>query len=82
MTRLGKAQVEALLAGYDAAPIEALTNALRVALDAPTLEWAALIVLADVPHERREALLEGEQTALDDLASELNELRNVAQLRP
>lgn len=74
--------MEALLANYDAAPIEALTNALRIALDAPTLEWAALVVLADVPHQRREALLEGEQTALDDLAAELNEYRNVAWLRP
>ena len=74
--------MEALLADYDTAPIDVLTNALRIALDAPTLEWAALVNLADWPHERREALLEGERSALDDLAAELNELRNVAQLRP
>lgn len=80
MTRLGKAQAEALLADYDAAPIEALTTALRITLDAPSLEWAALVDLADVGGQRREALLQGEPAALDALAAELNELRHVARL--
>ncbi len=78
VARLGKAQVEALLAGYDAGPIEALTSALRLTLDAPMLEWAGLLELADLADERRKSLLRGDQGALDDLAAELNEVRDVA----
>ncbi len=78
MTRLGKAHAEALLNGYDAAPIHALTVALRVALDSPTLSWAELVDLVDVPEERRAGLLRGEPVALDNLATELNEVRCVA----
>ena len=73
--------MEALLANYDAAPIDTLTVALRVVLAEPALAWAALVDLAGLPHERRQALLEGEPAALDGLAAELNELRTVARLR-
>ena len=82
MTRLGKAHVEALLATYDAGPVAALTAALRIALDAPTLEWAELLHLADLSSRRRGQLLDGEPAALDQLAAELNELRNLARLTP
>lgn len=80
MTRLSKANVEALLATYDAEPITALTAALRVALDAPSLEWAQLLQLADFPADRRRRLRAGHPDALDRLAADLNELREVARL--
>ena len=82
VARLDKAHVEALLADYDAAPIESLTIALQVALDLPTLDWAALLDLADLPDERRQQLLRGDPVALDELAAELNEVREVAVRTP
>jgi len=82
MTRLAKAHVEVLLNGYDAAPIHALTVALRVALDSPTLDWAELVDLTEMPDERRADLLRGEPLALDSLAAELNEVRCVAARTP
>lgn len=82
MNRLGKAQVEALLADYDAAPIEALTVALRIALGAPQLDWMALLDLADFEDARRQRLQLGDQAALDELATELNEVRCVAARMP
>ncbi len=81
MTRLGKAQVEALLANYDAASMDALTHALRITLDAPTLEWAALVDLADFSGQRKQHLLRGDPATLDELAAELNEVREVAARR-
>ena len=81
VTRLGKAHVEALLATYDAGPVAALTAAMRIALDAPTLEWEELLQLADFSSDRRRLLLDGEPSALDQLAAELNELRTLL-LRP
>lgn len=82
MARLSKAQVEALLARYDASPIDSLTAALRVALDAPLMEWVALLELADFSVARHQRLLRGEPVALDELAAELNEVREVAAHRP
>ena len=79
MTRLGKAHVEALLTTYDATPVEALIAAMRIVFASPTLEWAELVQLADFPPERRARLLASEPVALDELAAELNELREVAQ---
>ncbi len=81
MTRLRKTQVEALLTNYDSAPIDTLTTALRIALDAPTLDWAALVVSADLPHDLSEGLRRGDPAALDQLAAELNELREVARVK-
>lgn len=78
MARLSKAQVEAMLATYDAAPIQSLTSALRIALDAPAMEWAALLGLADFSAARSQRLLRGEAAALDELVAELNEVRGVA----
>ena len=82
MARLSKSQAEALLAAYDASPIDSLTSALRIALDAPAMEWAALLDLADFSAARQQRLLRGEAVALDELAAELNEVRDVAAHRP
>jgi hypothetical protein len=48
-------------------------------LDRPDGTWPDLIALAPFPETRRAALLLGEEGALDDLAAELNELRDVAR---
>ena len=81
MTRLRKADVEQLLAGYDADPVGALTAALRVALDRPELEWTALVKLAGFSCARRIRLQGNDPAALDELAAELNELRVVTSDR-
>lgn len=77
MRRLRKADVEALLRDYDQDPIGALTAALRIVLDRPRDDWAALLVAAPLSDSRRGALLVGDQTALDELAAQLNEVRSV-----
>lgn len=79
MTGLGKAHVEALLEGYDADPVGALTAALRVALDRPDLEWTGLLQLAGISCARRIRLQGNDPAALDELAAELNELRTLPQ---
>ncbi len=78
MTRLKKAHVEALLRDYDSDPIGALTTALRVALDRPGGYWAALLMAAELPHDRRSRLEAGDPASLDELAAELNETRGLA----
>ena len=78
MTRLRKADVEQLLAGYDADPVAALTTALRVVLDQPGGEWTALLKAAGFSCARRIRLQGNDPAALDELAAELNELRAVA----
>ncbi len=80
MTRLGKAHVESLLADFDADPVGALTRALRITLDAPTLDWEELLALAAIPAERRELLESGDPFALDELATELNEMREISRV--
>lgn len=82
MARLSKAQVEALLVSYDASPIESLSAALRIALDAPMIEWSALLELTEFSAIRHQRLLRGDTAALDELAAELNEVREVAAHRP
>jgi hypothetical protein len=69
--RLRKRDVERLLDTYDADPVAALTVALRVALDRPDASYPDLI--ADLPE--REALAENDSSAMDRLATTLNELR-------
>ena len=78
MSRLKKADVEALLAGYDADPVAALTTALQVSLDRPDLEWTALLKVAGFSCARRIRLQGNDPAALDELAGELNELRALA----
>ena len=82
MTRLRKSHVEALLADYDAAPVAALTTALRSAFDAPTMDWTGLLELAGLDDARRQQLLDHDQVALDAFAAELNEVREVAVRTP
>ena len=80
MRRLTKRDVETMMRGYDADPVAALTVALRRTLEmagdaAP--DWADLLAAAPLPDDRREALVRGDQAALDDLAAELNEERRL-----
>lgn len=81
MSRLKKADVEQLMADYDADPVGALTGALRVALDEPDLEWTALVKAAGFSCARRIRLQGNDPAALDELAAELNELRIVTSDR-
>jgi hypothetical protein len=81
MSRLKKADVEALLSDYDTDPVAALTAALRVALDQPTGEWTALVKAAGFTCARRIRLQGNDPAALDELAAELNELRVVTSDR-
>lgn len=82
MTRLGKAHVEALLAAYDSDPIAALTTALRITLEEPTLVWAELLAVADISDQRRRLLLRHEPGARDELVAELNEVRSMGRRTP
>ena len=78
MTALRKRDVELLLDRYDTDPVAALTDALRVALDRPDLEFTALVKLAGFSCARRIRLQAQEPAALDELLTELNELRTLA----
>ena len=73
--RLRKADVERLLADYDADPIAALTLALRITLAMPDATWDTLLERAPLGAERRERLRSGDERALDELTAELNENR-------
>ncbi len=70
-----KRDVEVLLADYDGDSIGALTVAMRTALDSVDGAWPDLVQAAGFSDTRTAALLVGEQSALDDLATELNETR-------
>lgn len=75
IAQLKKVHAERLLAAYDADPVDALTHALRIALDRPDATWAELVVAAPIDTDRRRLLLDGDEHALDTLAAELNERR-------
>ncbi len=77
IARLKKAQVERLLADYDADPIGALTVALRVALDRADATWTELLDAAPIDDERRRRLIAADERVLDQLAAELNERRGL-----
>lgn len=79
MTALRKADVERLFAAYDHDPVGALTAALRVTLDRPDLDWTALVKLAGFTCARRIRLQAAETAALDELLTELNELRALSR---
>ena len=72
-----KRNVEALLGSYDDDPVAALSAALRLVLERSGDSWPELVRAANFTETRAAALLIGEQGALDDLASELNELRDL-----
>lgn len=74
---LTKAQVERLLAEYDADPIGALTRALRRVVRMPDATWAELLAAAPIDAGRRQLLLSGDEASLDRLAAELNERRRL-----
>lgn len=78
MTALKKRDVEVMLDHYDTDPVAALTDALRVALDRPDLDFTALVKLAGFSCARRIRLQAQEPAALDELLTELNELRTLA----
>ncbi len=78
MTALKKRDVELLLDRYDTDPVAALTEALRVALDRPDLDFTALVKLAGFSCARRIRLQAQEPAALDELLIELNERRALA----
>lgn len=75
--RLNKFDAERLIDTYDDDPIGALTGALRVLLDRPHDDWTALVKAANFTCDRRIRLQAGEQAALDELATALNELRTL-----
>jgi hypothetical protein len=74
---LTKAQVERLLADYDADPIVAVTRALRRVLRMPDATWVELLDAAPIDAGRRQLLLSGDQASLDRLVAELNERRRL-----
>ena len=76
MRRLGKRDVERLLADYDRNPVAALTDALRVALDRPDADWVELVE-AGFSDASARALLDQNLDALDALVANLNELRDL-----
>ncbi len=78
MTALRKSDVERMMADYDRDPVEALTTALRIALDRPDAGWTDLVSAAGYGCARRIRLQAQETAALDELAAELNELRAVS----
>jgi hypothetical protein len=78
VTALNKRDAERLLATYDDAPVEAVTTALRVVLDRPDLDFTALVKLAGFTCDRRIRLQAQDPTALDELVTELNELRGLS----
>ena len=75
--RLAKRDVEALLREYDADPVAALTRALRVVLGRADATWVELLDLAPLTEARRRLLRTGDPAALDELAAELNEQRDL-----
>jgi hypothetical protein len=75
--KLSKRDVEALLAGYDTDPIDALTVALRVVLDQPDASFDTLVASAPIGPRRRRDLVARDLAALDALARELNETRGL-----
>jgi hypothetical protein len=78
MTQLNKHDVEALLVAYEEDPIDALRTALAKVLDRDdSTAWHELVTAAGLPHDRAVALLAGATPALDALAAELNEQREL-----
>ena len=63
---------------YDDDPVAALTSALRRVLDQPDATWPELVASAGFSDTRTAALLIAEEGALDELAREMNELRELA----
>jgi hypothetical protein len=78
MTALKKSDVERLMSDYDADPVAALTDALRITLDEPELAWTELVKKAGFDCAMRIRLQAAEPTALDELLVDLNERRTLS----
>lgn len=72
---LTKREVERLLFEVDTAQVTALLHALRIVIGDPDASWETAIAMYCSFHEQQQNLLNFDMTALDDLASELNETR-------
>lgn len=81
MSSLRKRDVEALWQRYDTDPVGALSEALRRVLDTDEDDWTTLVKSAGFTCARRILLQARDQTALDELARELNELRQLSPAR-
>jgi hypothetical protein len=79
VARLTKRDAEELLDLLDRDPVGVLTRMLRKVFDEPDSRWEALIARADFPADRAAKLLAHDRDALDELASELNELRGLGR---
>ena len=55
----------------------ALTVALRIVLDRPDAGWTELLEAAPIDADRRRRLVVADERALDQLAAELNERRDL-----
>jgi len=77
VARLGKRDVEQLLATYDADPVEALRGALATVLDRPGADWSTVLAASGLPPAAVASLRAADPSALDDLARTLNELRTL-----
>jgi hypothetical protein len=77
MAQLTKRQVESLLASYDHDPVGALTTALQIVLELPGATWRELVEATRLGEERKHPLVAEHLDALDRLAAELNELREL-----
>lgn len=77
MSTLRKRDVEEMMARYDHDPLGALSAALRVVLATPTANWTELLAAAGFTERRRRTLEALEPQALDELLTELNELRGL-----
>lgn len=77
MTALRKRDVEEMMMRYGHDPVAALTAALRVVLDGPHADWPTLLASAGFTDRRRRRLEALESDALDELLTELNELRGL-----
>lgn len=77
MTELKKRDVERMMTQYERDPVAALTGALRVVLERPDLDFTALVKVAGFDCARRIRLQAKDESALDELCAELNELRTL-----
>ncbi len=72
---LSKRDVERMLAEYDRDPVAALLAAMRIVLGRPFASWQTAMIECCAGANKMQQLLDFDQSALDDLARELNETR-------
>ena len=74
---LSKRDVERMLDEYDRDPLAALLTAMRIVLGRPYATWLTAVLESCDDVKKRQQLLNSEQSALDDIARELNETRMI-----